>query len=305
MLVEFDEFQYYINWYKEHHFVNRIPLLSMYFLYKLLRQNVFKNNTKIITTNGFRMKILENDSEISQELKIFKTHEPLGTEIIKQNVKKGSVCFDIGCNLGYYALLESEIVGKNGQVISFEPSPTNFKCFKENLELNQISNVLAYEVAIGDMNSSVKFLVSTYSNWSRVLEVNSSRTEGHIITVPLFKLDTFVSENKIRSVDFIRMDMEGYEYNAIEGMKDILKQFKPDIFMVVHFALMGIKKTTDFLSKLKNCGYEIKYYVPRLQDIPWVSNFEKDVQRITLDDLIKNLPNKIIINFHLYLIVKK
>jgi len=293
------------RFFRLHNESGRIPLFLFFYFYKVLMNSLIPNK-KIVNINGYKMKLIPNDEGISRELLIFKSHEPIVTYLVKQEIKEGMTCIDIGCNIGYYALLESKLVGEKGHVIAFEPSPMNFKCFNDNVSLNNFTNVKAYNNAIGDENTKKKFLVASRSNSSRMIDVYSKSNEGSIITIPLVTLDKFVFEHSLQSIDFIRMDIEGYEYNAYMGMTNVINRFKPSLLIEFHPQYMGIEKTTEFLKKLKEDGYESKYFSHRKVDQPWIANLKKHVEIIGINGVIEMLPKKIQKHggFHLYLINK-
>ena len=115
------------------------------------------------------MLIIPTDKGISAELAMFSSHEPLTTKVIRSQLKRGMVCLDIGSNIGYYAVLESRVVGKEGKVICIEPSPLNFQYLKKNLETQGKSNIGMYNIAVGDIDSHVNFLTDSQSNLCRVV----------------------------------------------------------------------------------------------------------------------------------------
>jgi len=129
---------------------------------KIRKQNL----DQIIDVNGYKLALIPGDSGISSELMMFKTHEPLTTNLLSKELKKDMVCLDVGGNIGYYTLLESNIVGSGGKVIAIEPSPPNFQRLKKNLEIQDTENVDAYNFAAGDVDGSVNFLVYQESNGS-------------------------------------------------------------------------------------------------------------------------------------------
>ena len=239
------------------------------------------------------LKVIPHDSGISKELLLFKKHEPLFTKIIEKQIKKGMTCIEIGANLGYYALLESKLVGKNGQVICFEPSPINFEYLKNNLSLNDAVNVKAYNYAVGDENKTINFLVTEKSNWCRVIE-ESYTSEGKIVKIPLITMDSFITKNSLELIDFVRMDVEGFEFKVYKGMKNLINLFKPDLAIEFHPHILGKIKTIEFLSMLRDDGYEILYYVPRFCDVPIVANWKKDVEKIKINDLINFIDKDLI-----------
>ncbi len=292
----------YLKFFRQRNDSGRSFQLFLYFLYKTIREYTLFFSNEIVSTNGYRLKLIPNDTGISEELKIFKIHEPITTELIKKNVKEGMVCIDLGCNLGYYAILESKLVGKTGKVIAFEPSPLTFKFFKENLSLNEISNVDSFNVAIGDVDGTIKFLVTEQSNWSTVIQGDLPEYyKGRIIDVPLVTLDNFSKNHHVNKIDFIRMDIEGYEDKVIQGMTEIIKKFKPDLYLELHIPQMGIERTTKFLKKLQDGNYELEYYVPRIADTPWISDIKKDVIKSNISEFIKKLSDFSDFNISLYL----
>ena len=106
-----------------------IKSIKFYVIDKIKRRNltIIKNELNI---NNCKMKILSKDEGISSELIIYGVHEPLTTKLILSEVKPGMTILDIGSNIGYYAILESNLIGTTGKIYSIEPSPINFKIIR-------------------------------------------------------------------------------------------------------------------------------------------------------------------------------
>jgi len=244
----------------------------------------------ILKVNGYKIKVMPNDPGISQELHTFKTHEPLSTQLISKELKPGMTCLDIGSNIGYYVLLENKIVGNSGRVIAIEPSPYNFQCLEENLEFPENSNVEAYNFAAGDIDGKIRFFVNERSNGCQVLYEGRKipNRPGKVIEVPIKKIDNFVEENNFESIDFVRMDVEGYEYNIFQGMENTIKKFKPIIQIEVHKSHMGKEKTKKFFEFFKKNNYQTKSFHHRALDLPMIGT-SKDIKSFTIDQLIKML----------------
>jgi len=79
-----------------------------------------------------------------------KEREPELLNTIKNEVKPGNVCIDLGANIGYITLLLSDLVGKNGKIFAIEPEPENFNILNYNLNINKIKNVETSNIAIGE-----------------------------------------------------------------------------------------------------------------------------------------------------------
>ena len=261
---------------------------------KIKRKN---SNKLIVDVNQYKLEVIPGDLGISSELIMFKTHEPLTTKLLSKELKKGMTCLDVGGNIGYYTLLESNIVGNDGKVIAIEPSPPNFKHLKKNLSIQDAKNVDAYNFAAGDVDGEVNFLVYRESNGSFTIpDGETTDLPGELIKVPAKRMDTFLNELNIEHVDFVRMDVEGYEHHIIEGMKNIIKNSKPMFQIEVHVTLLGKEGTKKFLKEFQDYGYEAKYYVPRDIDLPIIGTMN-DVKHHTIDTLLEMLENDTLSHF--------
>ena len=295
---------------------------QIYFHYTLLKRAKWsltaKQDNKIVNVNGIKMAVMPNDKGISEELIMWGTHEPLATEILERELAPDMVCIDIGANIGYYVLLESKIISKNGKVIAIEPVPSSFGLLKRNIALQEINtsgstsrndnnNIEVYNLAIGDVDGKVDFVITQFSNLNRVLRENERKRYNvdisDITTVASKRLDTFVSERQIGSIDFIRMDVEGHENKIIKGMQQTLMKYKPRLMIEVHKDYLGTRGTIDFLLELKSYGYELKYFVPKEIDSPLTASHTDIKKTISIDDAISLLERNFLPNcFNIFLI---
>jgi len=306
-LLEHKRYVLFYFWYvrRNSDLGKALKFLICYFRY-LLRLSLSKPDMKnIVKLNGYQLKVMPDDRGISRELLVFRVHEPLLTRLLSMEIKRDMVCIDIGANIGYYALLESKLVGEDGKVIVFEPSPANFKYLSENLnsQSQKFSHTEAHNVAIGSTDGYVNFLIQDWSNLCRVIdEPSNNNNDNNVIKVPVRRLDSFLKENPLDRLDFIRMDVEGYEVNIYKGMKEIIAKFRPMLLMEVHKIYLGVDGTREFLLELKNDGYEIKYYTPGDLDRPLIGNI-KHIEKLGIDELIKRLEKDYVPDgFNLFLV---
>ena len=254
---------------------------------KKIKPNYPKDN--IVDVNGYKLLVMPNDLGISSELLMFQTHEPLTTRLLSKELRKGMTCLDVGSNIGYYAMLESHIVGNEGKIIAIEPSPNNYEYLKKNLELQPTSNIDAYNFAAADKDGQVNFLIYKESNGCMTIPDGEKTTiPGEVIKVQAKRLDNFLDEISVKKVDFVRMDVEGYEYHILKGMKNTIKNSKPMFQIEVHSSLLGNEGTKKFLKEFQSEGYEAKYYVPRDIDIPIIGSM-RDVKYHEIDTLLQML----------------
>jgi len=218
--------QGYWKLFRKYGLFTALRFMRSYYYGKSKERKLDLSKEHVVDVNGYKLNLIPNDRGISLELLKFNSHEPLSTELISNELQKGMTCLDVGGNIGYYTLLESQRVGENGKVICIEPSPLNFRYLKKNLEIQNTSNVESHNFACGDIDGEINFLISKNSNTCRTIPKEEPIPEGEkIITVPIKKLDTFLEENPLSKIDFLRTDVEGYELQVFEGAQKTIKKF--------------------------------------------------------------------------------
>jgi FkbM family methyltransferase len=255
--------------------------------YLLLKQTLSNSIQYILVpdVNGFIMLVNAQDLGIGRELRKYHIHEPILTRFINSFVRDGDTILDIGSNIGYYTLLFSRRVGPNGLVIAVEPEPSNFTLLTLNLQLNSVDNVRLYQVAIGDSIGEAILYISDFSNWHSLRTKNPEKTKG--IRVPLTTIDA-LREDLNRPINLIRMDIEGFEIQAIKGGEQTLKYDRPYLIMEVHPIQIGNPNEVKmFLKQLIALDYELQFFILRGDDFPWVKNRFR-VWYSTLEQLTHN-----------------
>ncbi len=251
-------------------FVTPHLLKPFHGLYWKYLQSISKSEYILRNIHGYKMYLSLKDAGISKDLAINKTREELQTELVMKTVNNGMRILDIGANIGYYALMEASLVGPQGKVYAVEPSIENIKLLKKNIEVNRFENIIGTEnIAISDKNSKARFYVSEKSNLNTLSNPNNSfnkllKLKKDFVEVQTLTVDKFL-ENK-PAVDFIRMDVEGYEINIFKGMKKTLKSKHPlKIFFEAHPFLYDNPKNCvkSYLSEFRKYGFEVKAIVDR------------------------------------------
>ncbi len=268
--------------------IKKICKAIIFYAYdNIKRKNLDLSQERVISIFDNKLKTISQDKGISSELIIHKIHEPLTTSLIIKKLTQGMHCIDIGSNIGYYAILESSKIGDNGTVWSIEPSPQNFETLSKNIILNQRKNIKCYNIAIGDENGKIDFLISEKSNWSKIKnKIDHIENGDKTIQVDIMTLDSFSQKNEIKKVDLLRMDVEGYERNIIEGSINFLEKFKPILMIEVHKMIMGNNRTNEFLEKLQKMNYECEYFIPRVFDVPIIGDL-KDIKNKSIEELLR------------------
>jgi len=280
-------------------FNNAIKIIFYYCLHSFLLKFITPSSSSLVKVNGMQMKILPGDKGISTELLIFKEHEPLTTQLIKNELKEGMICLDVGSNIGYYVLLEAKFVGKSGKVIAIEPSFHNFKILEENIRLQNFTNIEVHHFACGDSDGHANFLTTDRSNWSRIdenyFEFSPPTKSVSSEKIEMKKIDSFIEQKEIDRLDIIRMDVEGYEFKILDGMINTLKKFKPTIIMEIHLARMGVSNTKELLQKLNDLSYEANFFIPRNLDYSLISS-TKQIKKFSISELCQKMDQDLLPN---------
>lgn len=207
-------------------------------------------------------------------------YERYETELFRSKIKKGMVIVDIGANLGYYSAIASKHTGENGLVIAFEPEPNFFKLLSRNINRNKLENVKLFEMAIADKTAEADlFLSDENKGHNSLIRSDELKTSARVKTTTL---DEFLSSQKITKTDIIKMDIEGAEILAIEGMKNTLTKHKPLLFLEFspHSIMKLNRNPLDFLSALRSIGYSIFEIDKTRQHLNNVADFQKFITSI-------------------------
>lgn len=167
--------------------------------------------------------------------------------LFEKMISKSSVVYDIGAHVGFYTLLASELVGREGKVIAFEPVPRNLKYLKRHLVINHCTNVIVIEAAVSD-----KFGISFFSE-NPCSMIGHLSEEGNLM-VKTVSIDELIKRDMIPAPDYIKIDIEGAEMLALKGAKSTLSNFSPKIFLATHSPKIHL----DCCNFLTSFGYKLK-----------------------------------------------
>ena len=219
---------------------------------------------------GHKMTLDLSDPGLSRYLISRGVNEPNATPAFAEALEKavadhGSddvAVLDVGANIGYFALLEAEIVGEDGIVYAFEPAPSNRDLLERNVRQNGYENRIEIRpCAIGDSDGSAQLVLSDHSNWHRVAVGPEDEGEERI-AVDTRRVDSFLSEESIdpESVVGVRMDVEGYEAAIFEGMNGIFEADSPAvIFVELHPSELSDDELDQILSHLAESGFTVEF----------------------------------------------
>lgn len=172
--------------------------------------------------------------------------------------KPNFIVLDIGTNIGSTLLQFANKIGENGRVYGFEPDPINFKACKENIKLNTFNNLKVENIGLGDEKGSFNLVVDTETNrGGNRIELKTQ--DKNTTTIKVECLDDWIIKNKIKKIDLIKIDVEGFETNVVKGGLTILKKMHPILFIEVDDN--NLKKVEssakELIALIEELGYDI------------------------------------------------
>lgn len=222
----------------------------------MLRWLTLNNNTMLAKFGGVYFYINANSD--SSSAYILEPSEEYTLDLFKNTIIHGSVVLDIGAQFGIFSLIAAQQLGNNGKVYAFEPVQSNYQLLKRSIHLNQYANVIqAVPKAVGNKPGTVQFFVYEASD-SHAMYQHPTAKVKEIISIECITIDDFLEG---QSVNVIKMDIEGNEPYALEGMtKTILKSDNLTLFIEYapdYLRRAGVEPD-QYLNQLQTLGFEVQ-----------------------------------------------
>jgi len=201
---------------------------------------------KTIQRRGGNVKLLMNNP--NEHIQSFwnkdKFYEEAMLNYIRKNYTKG-VFLDVGANIGNHTLFVAAFCNPK-KILSFEPVPDFFEHLRENIKINKLKNVTALNVALGSKKENKKIFI-----FDRERNIGAAKIgDNGTINITVDSLDSIVNDLKLTQIDLIKIDVEGYNLNVLEGAKKTIVKFKPDLLIECE-SRCEKKKVTNCLKKYR------------------------------------------------------
>jgi FkbM family methyltransferase len=228
--------------------------------------------------------------------------------IMEEEIKEGDTIFDLGANIGYYALMEDMLMNGNGKIYAIEPDYRNINIFRKNLEENNVkSNVQIFEGAISNIEGEAEFYLADKTNLNTFNITTNDKYEK--VKVKVYNFKEFIK--KLDPIDLIRMDIEGHEVEVFDSLVELVKEGYENLPKKIVFETHrpkytkdhDIKKPLEYLfengyypkiittanekySELQNLGYRPALTI---KDFPFVRGIYRNISKSDAINLISNL----------------
>jgi FkbM family methyltransferase len=158
------------------------------------------------------------------------TDEPHLQKAIRDYVVAGDTVYDIGANVGYVSLSLAKRVGPKGHVIAFEPIPSSADAFRQNIEINGITNVQLLNLAASD-KSGEAVIRMTENSATASLVWHRNETSAVEIHIRAAAIDELVEAGEFGLPTFVKIDVEGSEGIVLHGMRRTIATAQPVLFV--------------------------------------------------------------------------
>jgi FkbM family methyltransferase len=246
----------------------------------------------------------ETVSDIIREKTIYSIND---LKLFNKFLNKGDYFIDAGANIGWHTLFGSKVVGNDGKVFAFEPNDKNFNLLESNVKLNKLTNVSVVKSAVTDYVGTGELSCSKVNFGDHVANTEFLN-EVEKESIDCTTIDEYIKNNDIDAskIKLIKMDIQGSEPKALEGMKDLIKEHGPTLIIEYsphHIKLCG-SSPFDILAFIDKNDY-VPYHIQEDRSL----SDDKILQHVTVIDLVnatqKIFADKVSNGFDLLLIKGK
>ena len=180
-----------------------------------------------------------------------------GASVVARLIRPGEVVVDAGANIGYVSMLLARWVGPAGCVYSFEPMPETFSFLAHNMQALGLRQVRPYRFALSAQAGEGRMEVPDYPQGgpnfyeAHLVAADSTTGQGGI---PLRRLDD-VLRDEPRVVAFIKVDVEGHEWELAQGARERLERDRPALFVEMSGPPRGEGASAQLVRYLAGLGY--------------------------------------------------
>jgi FkbM family methyltransferase len=220
--------------------------------------------TRLFT--GQKIYVDTRDISIAPHLMLDGVWEEEFTRIIRPYFKPDSVFFDVGANFGYYGLLAGTAITNQGSIHFFEPNPLLADLISKSVSVNGLLHrASVVQKAVGSQQGQLTLNIpgtyfgsATVTNDRAVLDVIGD-DKLQTVRVDQTSLDDYARQKKLKRVDVMKIDVEGFEEMVYDGMSHIIKT-NPDLVVFLEFTSRIYKDAAGFFKKIKR-DFENLYMV--------------------------------------------
>ena len=140
---------------------------------------------------------------------------------------KDPIVLDIGANIGHHSLFAATLAK---EVHSFEPYGRVAEKLQQKIQQNALSNIHLHAVGLGDVATELYYHQPMGANTGTGTFIDNELSDSDSLKLPILRGDDFIPSLNLPKLDFIKMDIEGFEPYALRGLQQTLKKYNPIVF---------------------------------------------------------------------------
>jgi FkbM family methyltransferase len=181
---------------------------------------------------------------------------PYEENALVRYLEPGGVFYDIGANIGFYAIVAAKVVGKSGKVVAFEPFAEAVEAIRRNARLNKMENIITEECAVAESSGWMNLEISSHSETNRLTAAGNGTSDGNVKKVRTVSLDDYVFVENGPPPTVVMVDVEGAEFEVLRGMRRVLKEHRPIVLCENHWL---VDQMNEYCAKeLPELGYSVE-----------------------------------------------
>jgi len=191
-------------------FLKSTKLFKNWYIYPLVYFKLTKKQYVIFETKtGLNIKIRVNSTDLMALTHVWMIQEYSNNDF---HINDDDIVIDVGAHIGLFALYVSQFC-KNGKILCYEPIKENYDMLVSNLKLNNMKNIFAFNKAVSKSDSPVRIYLNSDESGHSMFQANES-----YVDIDSTSLENIIIDNNLASVDFLKLDCEGAEYEIIESL---------------------------------------------------------------------------------------
>jgi FkbM family methyltransferase len=228
---------------------------------RFLQQPLYQIYTRIRRLDRRRSVVTEIDGihynldltqDIDSNIYYKGVYEPRTAAFITEQVKPGMVALDIGANIGAHALRLAKMVGPTGRVIAFEPMSWAYARLKRNASLNAGYPLTLEKIGLADFDGTRRVRIAPR------FSLNRGKDDFDEEDIRFMRLDDYLAGQAVERVDFVKIDVDGFDYKVLRGAEASLRKHRP--LMIAELAPVYLARYGDsavaLLELLHGLAYE-------------------------------------------------
>lgn len=215
---------------------------------------------------GLRISLRQASADYTQG-----TNELPVQEAMAARLRPGGVFYDVGSNIGFFAMIAARLVGPGGKSYAFEPVPANAACIRANAGRNKLANLVVLEVAVGSQSGTAPLLLTRHPGGATLSTADAPGDATTAIEVPVASLDALVEERRVEPPTVVKIDVEGLELEVLAGMAHILEVHRPTVIFELDDARPeGLAQKGEVLrDAFDRRGYDVEPLATSYAEAEW------------------------------------